>query len=43
MFPQLTEDQQVRVAEEIFAYTSKMPSMLTGGNSTSFEEAKLTA
>jgi hypothetical protein len=32
MFPQLTADQQARVAEELLACTSKVPKRAKGGD-----------
>lgn len=43
MFPQLTEDQQVRVSEEIRAFTSKLPTKRAEGEENFFEHAEQTA
>ena len=43
MFPQLTEDQQARVAEEVRIFTSKVPSKPAEGEGNLLEPAEQTA
>jgi dTDP-4-amino-4,6-dideoxygalactose transaminase len=43
MFPQLTEDQQARVAEEVLIFTSRVPSKPAGGEENLLEPAEQTA
>ena len=43
MFPQLTEDQQIRVTEEILAFTSKIPSKPSEGEENLLVPAEQTA
>ena len=43
MFPQLTADQQARVAEEILAFTSRIPSKSMEGEEISLVPAEQTA